>query len=175
MMMGMCFIELGMVVAESGILHGNPLKLRVICIASADLLDVVTRRIHQYAVCLKGFKPKNIDEWNLGNWTSGCVRNISLQCSNIGGKEDGFLGLPHVKVPDNAGYILFLDDPDECRSMCLGNCSCLAYAYPKRTVCMMWNESLIDMQQFSVDGVEVFIRLAHSELGNHLFLAFLLF
>ncbi|XP_010665857.1 G-type lectin S-receptor-like serine/threonine-protein kinase At1g11300 [Beta vulgaris subsp. vulgaris] len=126
--------------------------------------------------CLKGFKPKNIDEWNLGNWTSGCVRNISLQCSNIGGKEDGFLGLPHVKVPDNAGYLFFLDDPDECRSMCLGNCLCLAYAYPKQTVCMMWNESLLDMQQFSVDGVEVFIRLAHSELGNHLlFLAFLLF
>ncbi|EEF37738.1 hypothetical protein RCOM_1096920 [Ricinus communis] len=48
--------------------------------------------------CLRGFEPKNADEWTRGNWTSGCVRRRYLQCErteNGGelGKEDGFLKL----------------------------------------------------------------------------------
>ncbi|KAL2932329.1 hypothetical protein RDABS01_037739 [Bienertia sinuspersici] len=30
--------------------------------------------------------------------------------------------------------------------------------------CMMWNRSLMDLQQFSIDGADLFIRLAHSDL-----------
>ncbi|XP_057247416.1 G-type lectin S-receptor-like serine/threonine-protein kinase At1g11300 [Beta vulgaris subsp. vulgaris] len=123
--------------------------------------------------CLTGFEPKIIDEWSLGNWTSGCVRRTSLQCGNRGGKEDGFSRLIHVKLPDNADFFL-VDSQAECMRRCLGNCSCLAYANPKGPISMVWNESLTDMQQFSIDGAEVFIRLAHSELGDHLFLALLL-
>jgi hypothetical protein len=31
--------------------------------------------------CLRGFVPKNPDEWNKGNWTSGCIRRTPLECT----------------------------------------------------------------------------------------------
>ncbi|KAK2987274.1 hypothetical protein RJ640_017577, partial [Escallonia rubra] len=57
--------------------------------------------------CLEGFEPKNITEWSKGNWTSGCERKTQLQCERNNslvkeGKEDGFLKLTSVKVPNFA-------------------------------------------------------------------------
>nr|POF16003.1 g-type lectin s-receptor-like serine/threonine-protein kinase [Quercus suber] len=57
--------------------------------------------------CLRGFEPKIIDEWNRGNWTSGCVRRAPLQCDRVNnsgeeGKEDWFFMLKTMKVPDFA-------------------------------------------------------------------------
>lgn len=120
--------------------------------------------------CLKGFEPNRFNEWSHGNWTSGCVRRTPLQCGkNTGGKVDRFLMLKGIKVPDYAEFVL-ANDQDDCRRKCLDICSCLAYAYPKGIGCMIWNKSLIDLQQLSHDGSEfshLFIRLAHSELGHH--------
>ncbi|RVW13828.1 G-type lectin S-receptor-like serine/threonine-protein kinase [Vitis vinifera] len=47
--------------------------------------------------CLRGYEPKSVEEWNRGNWTSGCVRKTPLQCERTNGsievgKMDGFLG-----------------------------------------------------------------------------------
>ena len=114
--------------------------------------------------CLKGFEPKNINEWNNRNWTSGCVRRTSLKCSDTEGKEDGFLRIKRVKVPDYATW-LFANDEDDCRRKCLQNCSCLAFAFPSGIGCMVWNGRLIDIQEFFVDSADLFIRLAYSELG----------
>ncbi|GKV19170.1 hypothetical protein SLEP1_g29462 [Rubroshorea leprosula] len=57
--------------------------------------------------CLSGFEPKNTEEWNRGIWTSGCVRSTTLPChrtnsSREDGKEDGFLKLEMMKMPDFA-------------------------------------------------------------------------
>lgn len=126
--------------------------------------------------CLNGFEPMNVDEWSEGNWTSGCVRRTPLQCSNTGRKADGFWKLKHMKVPH---YITFgrAADEDDCRRKCLETCSCLAYAYTVGIGCMIWDETLLmDIQVFSGDGADLFIRLAYSELGdtqhfiNHLLL-----
>ncbi|XVF79436.1 hypothetical protein PTKIN_Ptkin14bG0223100 [Pterospermum kingtungense] len=52
--------------------------------------------------CLRGFEPKNIEEWNRGNWTNGCVRTTPLQCQKAKngasgvGKKDGFLKLERI-------------------------------------------------------------------------------
>lgn len=117
--------------------------------------------------CLKGFVPTSVDEWAKGNWSSGCARKKPLNCNITQGIEDGFLRLFQVKVPDYAHFLS--DDQDQCRRKCLRNCSCVAYAYPKGIGCMIWNGSLLDLQQLSGDGVEVFIRLDHSELTDHEF------
>ncbi|XP_074274091.1 G-type lectin S-receptor-like serine/threonine-protein kinase At1g11300 [Silene latifolia] len=112
--------------------------------------------------CLKGFNPENIDEWRNGNWTNGCVRRTDLQCRVPGNKEDKFLQLKQIKVPDYAHWIQA--NEDNCQTKCLENCSCLAYSYYDGVGCMLWNVNLIDLQQFFVDGADVFIRLANSEL-----------
>ncbi|KAL4628701.1 hypothetical protein ACB092_05G258800 [Castanea dentata] len=127
--------------------------------------------------CLKGFEPKIAEEWNRGNWMSGCVRRTPLQCERVnnrsegGGKADGFLKLEMVKVPDFAEWSY--QTKDDCRKQCLENCSCVAYAYDTGIGCMSWSGNLIDLQKFptggidlqksSTGGLDIYIRLAHLE------------
>ncbi|XP_037497597.1 G-type lectin S-receptor-like serine/threonine-protein kinase At1g11330 [Jatropha curcas] len=119
--------------------------------------------------CLKGFEPKNADEWSRGNWTGGCVRSRLLQCERIitgdeAGKYDEFSKLETVKVPDLAYWSPSLEQ--ECKDNCLNNCSCIAYSYFSDVGCMSWTGNLIDIQKFSSGGADLYIRLAYSELDN---------
>ncbi|XVF18252.1 hypothetical protein REPUB_Repub11eG0005000 [Reevesia pubescens] len=120
--------------------------------------------------CLRGFEPKNREEWNRENWTSGCVRTTPLQCqrSNNGsevGQEDGFLKLEMMKVPAFPDWSSKRDDGN-CEDQCLKDCSCIAYAYDVGIGCMFWSGNLIDIQKFSSDGVDLYIRLASFELDR---------
>ncbi|KAM4079733.1 hypothetical protein ACJW30_09G137300 [Castanea mollissima] len=118
--------------------------------------------------CLKGFEPKNTEEWNKQNWTSGCVRRTPLQCGRVNtsgeaSKMDGFLKLNTMKVPDFVEWSATQED--DCRERCLQNCSCIAYAFDSGTGCMTWTRTFIDTQKFSNgSGVDLYIRVAHSEL-----------
>ncbi|XP_059436884.1 G-type lectin S-receptor-like serine/threonine-protein kinase At1g11330 [Corylus avellana] len=119
--------------------------------------------------CLRGFEPKNTQEWNRGNWTSGCVRRTPLQCErknngSDGSKKDGFLKLTMMKVSDLEDWSSALEE--QCRSQCLENCSCNAYAYDSGIGCMPWTRSLIDVQKFSSGGIDLYVRLAYSELDK---------
>ncbi|AES63672.2 G-type lectin S-receptor-like Serine/Threonine-kinase [Medicago truncatula] len=119
--------------------------------------------------CLKGFEPRNVDEWNRQNWISGCARKASLQCervkyngSELGGKGDGFVKLEMTKIPDfvQQSYLF----ADACRTECLNNCSCVAYAYDDGIRCLTWSGNLIDIVRFSSGGIDLYIRQAYSEL-----------
>ncbi|KAG5234855.1 G-type lectin S-receptor serine/threonine-protein kinase [Salix suchowensis] len=68
--------------------------------------------------CLKGFEPKNSDEWNSRNWTNGCVRRTATLCETTQNdgqvpKKDGFSKLERVKALKlwNQGNISALVDP----------------------------------------------------------------
>ncbi|XP_057513060.1 G-type lectin S-receptor-like serine/threonine-protein kinase At1g61370 isoform X2 [Actinidia eriantha] len=122
--------------------------------------------------CLKGFEPKSYKEWGIGNWTSGCVRRTELLCdkrignlSSGNGKIDGFWKFRGIKLPDHSLYVL-LDDSVQCKLWCLNNCSCLAYAYINGIGCTTWAADLFDIQEFSLGGEDLFLRLAYSELGK---------
>ena len=72
--------------------------------------------------CMRGFEPKIIEEWNSGNWSSGCVRRKPLQCERLNnsveeGKADGFFRLKMVKVPDFARWSY--GTKDDCQKQCL--------------------------------------------------------
>ncbi|XVF78398.1 hypothetical protein PTKIN_Ptkin14bG0128900 [Pterospermum kingtungense] len=112
--------------------------------------------------CLRGFEPKNIEEWNRGNWTSGCVRTTPLSCQKA--KGDGFLKLERMKVPAFPERSSVVNG--NCDDQCLKNCSCMAYAYDVSIGCMFWSGDLIDIQKFPIKGVDLYIRLASSEFGN---------
>ncbi|CAH2047890.1 unnamed protein product [Thlaspi arvense] len=122
--------------------------------------------------CLKGFVPKYIEEWKRGNWTVGCVRRTELLCQgNSTGKDvDVFHIVANVKPPDfyelasSENPILVAED---CRQICLHNCSCLAFAYINGIGCLVWSQDLIDVVQFSAGGELLSIRLARSELGGN--------
>lgn len=122
--------------------------------------------------CLKGFKPKNKLEWSKGNWRNGCIRKMPLQCNSEGGKEDEFVRLVAIKVPDNADWLIGLDE-DECRNQCLRNCTCAAYVFESGAGCMSWNRDLVDTEEMPEGGMDLYIRLAHSELGNNSLVVYL--
>ncbi|KAK0580016.1 hypothetical protein LWI29_035102 [Acer saccharum] len=116
--------------------------------------------------CLKGFEPKNKEEWNGGNWTNGCVRR-DYYCGEVNqtgeaAREDGFLKLETMKLPYFAERTSIR--AAECREKCLNNCSCMAYAYEAGIHCMTWTGSLIDLQKFPINGEDLYIRLDQSEL-----------
>ncbi|CDP04303.1 unnamed protein product [Coffea canephora] len=119
--------------------------------------------------CLQGFKPRDEEEWNRGHWSGGCIRKELLKCernqsSSTDAKEDGFVRLPNMKVPDFLVLVVFSEEA--CGSSCLKNCSCTAYAYYKGIGCMHWSGNLIDVQHFSYDGADLYVRVPYSELDK---------
>lgn len=124
--------------------------------------------------CLRGYEPRSVEEWSRGNWAGGCVRRTPLQCEKINGsmaegKADGFITLTTEKVPDLAEWSLALED--DCKDFCLKNCSCIAYTYHTGIGCMSWSSNLIDVQKFSSNGANLYIRVPYSELGKKLLLS----
>ncbi|MBA0758935.1 hypothetical protein Gotri_021887 [Gossypium trilobum] len=125
--------------------------------------------------CIKGFKPRNIEEWSRGNGSSGCFRTTPLQCQRdntngsggAGQGDDGFLKMMVKKVPAFPVRSSIING--DCKDQCLKNCSCVAYAYDAGIGCMFWSVDLIDVQKFSTSGVDLYdlyIRLPSSELDK---------
>jgi hypothetical protein len=73
-----------------------------------------------------------------------------------------------VKVPDFAEGTAVT--PDICRSLCLENCSCVAYSHDTRIGCMSWTKDLLDIQELQSGGLDLYFRVAHTELGMFLVL-----
>ncbi|CAF2115867.1 G-type lectin S-receptor-like serine/threonine-protein kinase At1g11330 isoform X2 [Brassica napus] len=109
--------------------------------------------------CIKGFVPRNNIEWNGGSWSNECVRRVPLQC-----KGDGFIKMQRMKVPANAEQSLA--NEKNCPKQCIDNCSCTAYAYDRGIGCMLWSGNLVDMQSSLWSGIDLYIRVAHSELNR---------
>ncbi|KAK9714797.1 hypothetical protein RND81_06G121000 [Saponaria officinalis] len=164
-MMGLCYIRFGITKAISGKLTGS-LQPQCDIYGKCGAFAVCYPEKEPICECLRGFEPVNLDEWSKGNWTNGCVRRTELQCRAPESKVDKFLQLKHIKVPDYAHWIFA--NEDACQRNCLGGCSCLAYSYYTGIGCMLWNESLVDLQQYSAHGADLFVRLANSELPDEI-------
>ncbi|KAF4359834.1 hypothetical protein G4B88_020355 [Cannabis sativa] len=80
--------------------------------------------------CLKGFKPKSMEEWSEGNWSGGCVRESELNLCHNKSDGDVFGVIGEVCVPDFYEYIENGGNTiDSCHALCLKNCSCIAYSF----------------------------------------------
>lgn len=118
--------------------------------------------------CLRGFYARNQQEWNAGNWSSGCSRSLPLHCGAAklpSEEEDRFLKQDIIVNTGNSHR--WFGSQDECRNRCLSNCSCLAYSFDAYSGCVFWTGTLTDIQRFpSGSNSVVYIRLASRELGN---------
>ncbi|KAL3749842.1 hypothetical protein ACJRO7_010896 [Eucalyptus globulus] len=122
--------------------------------------------------CVKGFMPRSKEEWNRRNWTRGCIRETELNCQKNTSrspstqmKKDVFVHTKQMKVPDSAAYLSDPGDVGKCQSWCMNNCSCLAYSYVQTIGCLVWAKDLMDFQEFSTAGQDVYIRIAHDNTG----------
>ena len=99
----------------------------------------------------------------------GCVRRTPLQCDDItsvNSEKDKFLKMDDVKFPQ-LPQVLETQSIETCKMTCLNNCSCSAYVY--NGSCLMWDGSLLNLQQLSKkdpDGRTLYLKLAASELQN---------
>lgn len=115
--------------------------------------------------CLDKFVPKYPSNWVMGDWSSGCTRSKPLDCPS----GDGFLKYSGIKLPDtrNSWYNRNMT-LEGCKSMCLKNCSCMAYANADvrngGSGCLLWFDDLIDIRGIT-EGQDIYIRVASSELG----------
>ncbi|CAD5163508.1 unnamed protein product, partial [Musa acuminata subsp. malaccensis] len=111
--------------------------------------------------CMEGFKPKVQSDWENGNFSAGCIRKKALRC----GDGDGFLSVEGMKLPDHV-VLLGNRNIGDCRTACLTNCSCTAYAYSDVTTgnatisrCLIWVGELIDTEMLSSGGEDLYLRL----------------
>ncbi|KAB2636866.1 G-type lectin S-receptor-like serine/threonine-protein kinase [Pyrus ussuriensis x Pyrus communis] len=113
--------------------------------------------------CLKGFTPKFPKEWDLVDWSHGCVRKTPLNCTG-----DVFQKYSGVKLPSteqswhNESMKL-----KECEMVCMKNCSCTAYTNldirDGGSGCLLWYGDLIDIRHFAENGQDIYIRMAAAE------------
>ncbi|CAN6229691.1 unnamed protein product [Urochloa humidicola] len=122
-------------------------------------------------VHLQGFSPVSPPDWNMGDTSRGCRRNVPLDCKSSS-STDWFAAVPGVKLPDTLNASLDMSITlDQCRKRCLANCSCAAYAAADirgggdGTGCLVWPENLIDMQYLG-GGQTLYLRLAKSGSGK---------
>ncbi|EHA8587973.1 G-type lectin S-receptor-like serine/threonine-protein kinase [Cocos nucifera] len=112
--------------------------------------------------CVEGFEPRSA-----GNWTAGCARRTGLSCGN----RDGFRKVTGLKLPDTSTAIVNRSmGLEECRRVCLANCSCVAYTAADISGgvsgCVYWVDDLMDLREFPSGGQDAYVRLAASELDE---------
>ncbi|XP_050381595.1 G-type lectin S-receptor-like serine/threonine-protein kinase At2g19130 [Argentina anserina] len=129
------------------------------CGASSVCLQNVSQ-----CVCLEGYEPRDPKEWGLGDHTDGCYRRAHLQCTTEStGVDDTFKVVSNVSLPANRESFE-VDDIDECRSACLSNCSCTAFAYDNG--CFVWAGDLFNVKQFTTaekEGKDLHLKIPASE------------
>uniref|UniRef100_A0A6N2MF82 Bulb-type lectin domain-containing protein n=1 Tax=Salix viminalis TaxID=40686 RepID=A0A6N2MF82_SALVM len=65
--------------------------------------------------CLNGFVPKSPADWDMTDWSNGCVRKTPLNCSG-----DGFRKLAGVKIPETKStWFSNTMNLRECKNKCL--------------------------------------------------------
>lgn len=119
--------------------------------------------------CLKGFEPKSRQDWEMADWSHGCVRKVPLDCRD----GEGFLKYSGIKLPDTQhSWYNKTMNLKECEQVCLKNCNCTAYANLDirggGSGCILWLGELIDTREFSDNGQDIYIRMAASEIGKGL-------
>ena len=108
--------------------------------------------------CLPGFMPRVPQKWYSGDFSDGCTRN-SMSCG------DTFLNLKMMNIGGTPEQSYQVGNETECKELCLKICDCKSYQYSKMA-CSIWTQGLVNLQEEYVDGYNLSIRVAISDIGN---------
>ncbi|XP_071693106.1 G-type lectin S-receptor-like serine/threonine-protein kinase At2g19130 [Rutidosis leptorrhynchoides] len=114
--------------------------------------------------CLTGFQPRSESNWNLSDFSDGCVRKTGLDCGRNIEKQD-FLMIKVTSLPLNSSVVT-VGGAGECHVTCLNDCSCNAYSFIDHT-CSIWNEELLNLSEDDVNGKTIFVKVASKDLPHH--------
>ncbi|TXG60000.1 hypothetical protein EZV62_014573 [Acer yangbiense] len=138
--------------------------------ASCGAFSICSEQTQPLCACLAGFKQNSEQDWNLQDYSGGCVRKTQLQCVNnslTDGKSDGFLANANMLLP-NYPQSVPVRSVEECEKTCLNDCSCTAYAY-ENDECSIWLGNLLNQRKLSKgdpNGKTVYIKLSPSEISS---------
>ncbi|KAK1588464.1 hypothetical protein Q3G72_023564 [Acer saccharum] len=138
--------------------------------AYCGAFSICSEQTQPLCACLAGFKQNSEQDWNLQDYSGGCVRKTQLQCVNnslTDGRSDGFLANANMLLP-NYPQSVPVRSIEECEKTCLNDCSCTAYAYDKDE-CSIWVGNLLNLQKLAKgdpNGKTVYIKLADSEFSS---------
>ncbi|KMZ67227.1 S-locus receptor kinase (SRK) [Zostera marina] len=128
-----------------------------------------------YCKCLRGFTPKSLIAWKAHDFRMGCKPVLEEFYFNATTAGQGFLLLKDVKYPDITNSTIDTRiDLDECRSKCLANCNCTAFARyytatairnGEPTGCIVWYGELFDIRKLPFDGQNIYLKVP-SELSK---------
>ncbi|XP_030928460.1 G-type lectin S-receptor-like serine/threonine-protein kinase At4g03230 [Quercus lobata] len=125
--------------------------------------------------CLPGYKPTILENWYSQIFSDGCIQTLT-SCD----KSGTFLSLKMMTVikPDTVSEV---KNEEDCKKLCVEDCNCRAYSYEvtenkantKRAgnstsanICLIWNGDLSDLQEENVNGRNISIRVAKSDIGS---------
>ncbi|KAJ4729939.1 Receptor-like kinase [Melia azedarach] len=125
-------------------------------------------RTEGFCTCLQGFEQKSMNDWNLEDYSGGCVRKTQLECKDnslANGESHKFLEYTNMALSMHP-QSLEAENIKECASACLNNCTCTAYSY-EGNGCSIWLGNLLGLQQLAQGGKTIYIKLAASELSSY--------
>ncbi|RLM75206.1 G-type lectin S-receptor-like serine/threonine-protein kinase [Panicum miliaceum] len=122
--------------------------------------------------CLRGFSVAAPDDWELGDRTAGCKRDVPLDCGgngSVAGPADRFYAVAAVRLPyDPRSVVGPVTSAAECEQACLSTCSCSAYSFGPGG-CSAWHGELINVRHLQLadapagNGEVLHLRLAAKE------------
>lgn len=118
--------------------------------------------------CLDGFGPRVSRDWDLFDFSNGCVRDRGLRCEND--QKTAFA---------NVSYATWRGSPEsrnvsnnaECESFCSADCSCSAYSIGNSSGggggggCLLFRGELIGLERLknASMGDDIYVRMESSE------------
>ncbi|KAG2566181.1 G-type lectin S-receptor-like serine/threonine-protein kinase At2g19130 isoform X2 [Panicum virgatum] len=126
--------------------------------------------------CLRGFSMAAPGDWELGDRTAGCKRDVPLDCGGGGGNgsaagpADRFYAVAAVRLPYDPRSVggPAVTSAAECEQACLSTCSCSAYSFGTGG-CSVWHGGLINVRHMQPadaaagSGEVLHLRLAAKE------------
>lgn len=112
--------------------------------------------------CLQGYEPNFKLDWDIRDYSGGCVRKILLQC---GSNKKRFVRIQNVKLPVSSESKQVGND-QLCEYICSSNCSCNAYAYSNSGECLLWDGDLIDLSILPNNSNQVEFNIKLFERSN---------
>ncbi|CAN6228069.1 unnamed protein product [Urochloa humidicola] len=155
--------------AHDWITAGTGPKYQCGVYAACGPFTVCTDNAIPLCKCLKGFSIRSPEDWKLEDRTGGCIKNTPLNCGGHGNRNksamtDKFYFMTSISLPPNAKGIQNVSSAKECAQVCLGTCSCTAYAYGN-SGCSVWHDELINIAADG-NGESIYLRLAAKELQS---------
>ena len=112
--------------------------------------------------CLPGFMPNFPQKWHSGDFTNGCTEN-NKPC----GDRNTFLSLKKMVICGSPERKPAVKKEIYCREECLRDCDCKSYLYDdEESSCSIWTQDLVNLQEEYLDGYNLSVRVATSDIST---------